>query len=250
MDDVVGRLVAVLVALAVAVAGIVTAGVLTLVAALLVGLLGLDIDVVVAVVLTLALTAGVAFGGVSVAYLSIRNLDWSFVGLRVPTVRDLAWVGGGYLLALLLVIVASAVVGQTGAEPAPNQLSEVGLEAPAVLLLLVPISLFLIGPGEELLFRGIIQGTLRRAFGPVGAVGLAAAIFASVHYVALTGGAEARLTTIAILFLPSLVFGAAYERTNNLAVPALIHGLYNSTLAILLYVALRFADIPVAAMVG
>jgi membrane protease YdiL (CAAX protease family) len=249
-DDLVDRARTLAVALAAALAGIVTALVLTLAAALGVVALGLELGVILSVVLTLALTAGVAFGGVSLAYLRLRGLEWSFVGVRVPTVRDLAWVGGGYLLAFLAVLVASLAVGVTGAEPAPNQLSELGLEEPALLLLLVPISLLLVGPGEELLFRGIVQGTLRGSFGPVGAVVLAAAIFASVHYLALTGGASARLTTIAILFLPSLVFGAAYERTNNLAVPALIHGLYNSTLAVLLYVAIRFADVAPPAILG
>ncbi len=40
------------------------------------------------------------------------------------------------------------------------------------------------------------------------------------------------------------MFGAAYERTGNLAVPALIHGLYNSTLAVLLYVGLAYGASP------
>lgn len=229
------------VGLAAALAGILVAAAVTLVAASVVGALGIELGVLVSVVLTLALTAGVAFGGVSLAYLRLRGLDPSFIGTRVPTARDLAWVGGGYLLAFLSVVVAAVTVSSVGATPAPNQLGELGLEEPAVLLLLVPVSLFLVAPGEELLFRGIVQGTIRQSFGPVGAVGLAAAIFAGVHYLALTGGAGARLTTIAILFLPSLVFGAAYERTGNLVVPVLIHGLYNSTLAVLLYVAIRFA---------
>lgn len=235
-----------LVALSVAAVGIVTAAALTLAAGLVVTALGFQLGVIPAVVLTLVLTAGVAFVGVSIAYLSLRGLDWSFVAVRVPTPGDLAWVGGGYLLALLSVIVASTAVGVLGGSPASNQLAELGLEAPRLLLLLIPVSLLLVGPGEELLFRGIVQGTLREAFGPAVAVVLASAIFAGVHYVALTGGAGARLVTIAILFLPSLVFGAAYERTGNLAVPALIHGLYNSTLVGLLYLALRLIGEPPA----
>jgi membrane protease YdiL (CAAX protease family) len=35
----------------------------------------------------------------------------------------------------------------------------------------------------------------------------------------------------------SLVLGAAYERTRNVVVPALLHGLYNATLLTLSYVA-------------
>lgn len=231
-------------AVALALTGVLAAVGLTVVAAVVVGGLGIEFGVIGSVLVTLALTAGVAFGGVSIAYIRFRRLEPSFVVVRVPTPRDLAWVGGGYLLAMLSVIAASVLVGLTGAQPAPNQLSQLGVEQPDLLLLLVPLSLLLVGPGEELLFRGVIQGTLRRSFSPAGAVVLAAAIFAGVHFVALTGGVGPRLTTIAILFFPSLVFGAAYERTGNLAVPAIIHGLYNSTLALLLYVGLRFGGAP------
>ena len=238
-------------ALSAALGGIASAVVVTIAAGFLAGLLGLDLDVLTAVVLTFVLTAGVAFGGVSAAYLAVRDLGWSFVGLRVPTGRDLAVVAIGYVLAFGLVLAASLTVASAGGEAAPNQLSEVGLENPAVLLLLVPASLLLIGPGEELLFRGVVQGTLREGFGPATAVVLASAIFAGVHFLALSGGVDARLTTIAILFFPSLVFGAAYERTGNLVVPALIHGLYNSTLAVLLYVSLRFAaGAPAGSLLG
>jgi membrane protease YdiL (CAAX protease family) len=245
-DDAVARGRSFGVALAVAFAGILTAIVLTLAAGVLIRGLGLNLGVIGSVLLTLALTAGVAFGGVSLAYVRFRGLGRSFIGIRRPTPRDLAWVGAAYLLAITSVFGASIVVGLTGARPAPNQLSELGIAEPALLLLLVPISLFLVGPGEELLFRGAVQGTLRRSFGPVGAVVIAAAVFAGVHFMALTGGVGPRLTTIAILFLPSLVFGAAYERTGNILVPALVHGLYNSTLAILLFVSLRFAGQPPA----
>lgn len=240
-DGLGARIRVLLVALAAAAAGIFAAAALTLGAALMVGALGMDLGVLESVVITLALTAGVAFGGVSLVYVRYRGLGPSFIRVRVPTAGDLAWVGGGYLLAILAVIAGSILVGLLGADAASNQLAELGLEHPELLLLLVPVSLLLIGPGEELLFRGVVQGTLRQAFGPVGAVVLASAVFAGIHYVALTGGVGERLTTIALLFFPSLVFGTAYERTGNLVVPALIHGLYNSTLVVLLYVAIRFA---------
>lgn len=248
-EDLGARIHVLLVALAAAAAGIFAAAALTVGTALMIGALGIDLGVLESVVITLALTAGVAFGGVSLAYVRYRGLGPSFIGVRVPSAGDLAWVGGGYLLAILAVIAGSILVGLLGADAASNQLAELGLEHPELLLLLVPVSLFLIGPGEELLFRGVVQGTLRQAFGPVGAVVLASAVFAGIHYVALTGGVGERLTTIALLFFPSLVFGTAYERTGNLVVPALIHGLYNSTLVVLLYVALQFAgEAPVGVL--
>ena len=106
---------ALLVALGVAGAGILTAVVLTLLLAGLLDALALDLGVLLEVVLALALTAGVAFGGVSLAYVRLRGLGASFIGVRVPTVRDLAWIGGGYLLALGLDLLSRFAAPVTGA---------------------------------------------------------------------------------------------------------------------------------------
>jgi membrane protease YdiL (CAAX protease family) len=43
-----------------------------------------------------------------------------------------------------------------------------------------------------------------------------------------------------VLVGPALVFGTVYELTENLVVPAMVHGAYNATLFTLLYLALRF----------
>lgn len=222
-------------------AGLLVGAALTFVVGALLGPSMSALPVAILIVITLVLTQGVGFGGVALVYLSIRGLGRRFVPAHVPSIRDLAWVGVGYVLALGGAFLGLGVVVITGAPAAQNQLGEVAVDHPELLLFLVPFSFLLIGPGEELLFRGIVQGTLREAYGPAAGVTLASAIFAAVHYLALSGGAGARLTTVGVLFLPSLVFGAAYERTRNLVVPALIHGAYNATLFLMVFVALRFA---------
>ena len=148
------------------------------------------------------------------------------------------------MLAFVAVASGGILVSLAGASPASNRVGEIGVQNPELLLLLIPLSILLVGPGEELLFRGLVQGILREAFGSVPAIVLASAIFAGIHYVALSGGAGARLVTIAILLLPSLVFGTAYEVRENLVVPALIHGTYNATLFAGLYLAVRMGEVP------
>jgi len=71
---------------------------------------------------------------------------------------------------------------------------------------------------------------LREAFGPVAAIVLASAAFAPLHVFALSGGLQAIATTIGVLFVPSLVFGATYELSDNLLVPILIHGAYDAVI--------------------
>ncbi|WP_390207728.1 CPBP family intramembrane glutamic endopeptidase [Halocatena marina] len=117
-------------------------------------------------------------------------------------------------------------------------------ETPEALLVMIPVTILLIGPGEELLFRGIIQGSLRERFGPIVAIVLASVIFAAAHVTSLTGGLESRIITVALLIVPALVFAIAYERTGNLVVPALIHGLYNATLFSLQYAAIKLGGAP------
>jgi membrane protease YdiL (CAAX protease family) len=42
----------------------------------------------------------------------------------------------------------------------------------------------------------------------------------------------------AIILVVAVVLGVVYEYTNNIVVPALVHGLYNATLISLAYLAL------------
>jgi hypothetical protein len=193
----------------------------------------------VALAISLVAIQGIAFGGVALGYLRYRGWGLDALGVRVPDVRELLVVVAGYALAITAAIVAAVVISVTGLPVGENQVADVGRADPTAFLWLIPASFLVIGPGEELLFRGVVQGRLRESFGPVAGVTLASAVFAAVHYVALTGGTGGRLVTVTVLFLPSLVFGAVYEYTDNLVVPVLVHGAYNATLFAIAYAAFR-----------
>ena len=91
----------------------------------------------------------------------------------------------------------------------------------------------LIGPGEELLYRGLIQGLFKESFGPLRAIVLASGLFAVVHVFSLSG--TGKLTYIVIVFGLALILGGIYEYTDNLVVPAFIHGTYNAVQFALAY---------------
>jgi membrane protease YdiL (CAAX protease family) len=215
-----------------------------LVLALSIGLVGLGMDPSPLVLLVVSLVSiqGVAFGGVALAYLRLRGRSIRSLGVRLPSLREVLIVVGGYAAAFVAAVTGAVVVSVTGAPAGENQVAEFASADPAVLLWLVPASLLLIGPGEELLFRGIVQGRLRETFDAVPGVVLASALFAAIHYVALTGGAGGRLVTVTILFFPALVFGGVYELTDNLVVPSLVHGAYNATLFAFAYLAIRLSE--------
>ncbi|QUO48302.1 CPBP family intramembrane glutamic endopeptidase [Halorubrum ruber] len=192
------------------------------------------------VVLTLIFGQYVAFGGLAVGYLAWRGFDRegivSYLGVRVPSLKEVGIVLGSWVVILVLILVISTIVQLLGTETAANQSAELAMGNPAIIPLFIAASFLVIGPCEEILYRGVVQGRLRESLPAAPSILLSAAIFATIHVMALTGGLSARLTTVSILFVPSLVFGAVYEYTENLVVPALLHGLHNAVIFTVLYV--------------
>jgi hypothetical protein len=239
------RLRALLVALGFGVAGIALGAGLAFGAARAFARAGVTLSTPALIVLSLFVVQGVAFGGLSWLY-------WRYRGERVaalfslPDLRDVLVALGAYGLALGGAVVGAVVISALGLEAGENTAASSGMETPEILLVLVVASFLLIGPGEEVLFRGVVQRRLRESFGPVVAVVVAAVIFASVHVVALSGGFGARAISIGVLLLPSVAFGAAYEYTDNLTVPAFVHGAYDATLFSVLYLVLKLAELGYA----
>jgi membrane protease YdiL (CAAX protease family) len=75
------------------------------------------------------------------------------------------------------------------------------------------------GVGEELLFRGVVQGVLDRWWGPWAAVPIASALFGALHALTPT---YAILATLAGAYL-----GSVWLFTGNLLVVIIAHGLYD-----------------------
>lgn len=227
-----------------------------LAAGVLIAGLGVELSPAAFIVLGLVFTQGVGCAGIALAYSRYRPAISRFFrdrfgrvdaperfdfGFGLPSLRDLGIVIVGYFLAFGGAIVGAIVVSQLQVDTGANQAAEVGMENPEVLLLLIPASILIIGPGEELLFRGVVQGRLREVMGPVSAIAIASVIFAGLHWFAISGGSPTgNLVALGILVVPSIVFGAAYEYTGNILVPSLIHGIYNATLFSLLYVSVTY----------
>ena len=113
------------------------------------------------------------------------------------------------------------------------------MENPIFLLALVPLSFLAIAPGEELVFRNIVQKYLYEAFSRRTAVLVASVAFAAVHFQQYASpNPVATLTTLCIVFSLSLVLGWTYYRTENLYVPIFVHGAFNAIQFAGLYVRL------------
>lgn len=195
--------------------------------------------------------------GTAVIYLSATDKDLSYVGLRTPSLKQVAIGIGGVFAMLAAAMGLSVLINLLGQSAAEHGTVEQISEEPTIALYMVPLSILVIGPCEEFLFRGVIQTKLRESFSGVGAIGVASVIFSLVHIPAYGGDVIGKIVrqgsvtladlqslsvTLSILFVLALVLGYAYERTGNLTVPMITHGFYNAVLFGMLYVASRYAD--------
>lgn len=175
-------------------------------------------------------------------YVALRD-DRDLIKWRVPTVGDVAWMAGGFAILVVAAGTAAAVASALGAETAQNQVIEMGQQNPEYFLYMIPVTLLFVGPAEELVFRGVVQGLFRRAWGVVPAVVVTSLVFGVVHVAALSG--SGKLTYIGVVAVLGLVLGGVYERTDNIVVPIVIHGVWNVMLFVVNWAVIVY-DVPVS----
>ena len=187
-----------------------------------------------------ATQVGMAFGvtAVTAAYLSLSDQSTDFLDIRLPSLRDSAWLAGGLVGIFAALLAVSMLMTATGTESASHTTEQQAQQNPEALLILIPLAIFIIGPFEELLYRNVIQKSLYEHFSRASAIVVASVVFAAVHLLAYrTAGPGAVLGSLGVVFALSLVLGVVYERTDNLVVPALVHGVYDAVVFFNIYTA-------------
>lgn len=180
-----------------------------------------------------------ALGMLTGAAIYFRNSahDVSFLDVRVPSARELLYAVGG-LLGLLGLNLGADRLYRYFDVPAPEHgtVELLSTADPIVIAYFVAVSILLIGPAEELLFRNVIQKRFEQYFSTGRAIVLASLVFAVVHFTAyLTTDPTQLVASLATVLLLSLLLGWIYYRTRNLVVVALSHGSYNAVLFATLY---------------
>lgn len=170
----------------------------------------------------------IAFGSAgALTYVLVRLVYWRSKTAGVPRIGPgrQAWRRGAAaaLLAALFGIGYLAIAHTCGWSAARAPLSAGagwdGVWLAGLTLLAAPLC-------EEFIFRGLIQGGLRRSLPAWQAIGIGAAIFAIVH----------PPVSMLPVFVLGLCAGAAYERSRSLLAPMLAHAGYNAAiLAVQLY---------------
>jgi hypothetical protein len=190
------------------------------------------------------LTAGVVLYGaglaaVAVGYLALTGrLDDLRRGSAGPRrLRLVVATTAGLVCAWVVAVTGLAVLGVPFAGNALTSQAEDGLRVS--LPLLAALSLVVIAPTEELLYRGVVQASLYDVTSRPAAVVLASVPFALAHLPTLyadTTAPSAVALSLAAVFGLSLAFGWLHARTDDLLVPVAVHGGYNCAVFCLLYV--------------
>lgn len=186
------------------------------------GALGYDVDT------TFSLAGATVIGQVGfllLAFVYTRRREVT-VPFHLPSRSDLKYVFVGLLMALITVIIFSQLLLLFDLMP-DSVIEEMAETSPNILIVLAILSVVLIAPAEELLFRGAIQGRLRQRFGPIPAITGASLLFGSLHLFNYSGDLLSILISSSLIVVIGGIMGGLYERTNNLAVPIVVHGIYN-----------------------
>jgi len=168
--------------------------------------------------------------GVAVAGYLLITREWGLIEVRVPSLRGVGLIAAGIVALVVAQVAIGRLLTVAGVEVAQNQVIATGQQDPRYFLYMIPVAVLLVGPFEELVFRGAVQGILRRTWGSSVAIAVASVLFGVVHWLALIGSGGTRLPYVTVAALLGLVLGYLYERSRNLVVPAVVHGVYNSVL--------------------
>jgi membrane protease YdiL (CAAX protease family) len=204
-------------------------------AALLLGLLFLEVSMGTTRMLVYLLAAG-QFGLLLFGVAYARRNDVA-VPVELPTGTDLRFAVGGTVAALALAAAISYGLGVLDLLPG-SVLEDQTAAEPAFLLALGALSIVVVAPAEELLFRGIIQDRLRETFGPAGAITGASLLFGALHVANYVGPPARVVSGVFLITVTGAVLGCVYEKTRNLAVPIAAHAAYNVVFSVVTYLRL------------
>lgn len=183
----------------------------------------------------LALLALQSMVPIATVYLLIvrrRGVDWADLGLR-PVARR--WYRHAVVIALATVPVVGAVNALTQAlVDVPFTNPQLKVLAPAGFSWIGLIGMLamagVVAPVvEEIVFRGLLYGWLRRRVGVALGIALSALLFAFAHGIVILAPA---------LAVQGVILATVYQRSGSLWPSIVVHGTFNAIMTSVLYAAL------------
>ena len=162
--------------------------------------------------------------GVTILFARHKGASLKQLGLKKASLRILTIVSVGAVLLLLMGVAIS--IGEDmvfGHDPTEELVEKLVMPRDSLqLIAMIALSLVLVGPCEELAFRGFVQKGFENSFGKTKGLLIASVLFGLLH------GLNT-LYAIVPAFAAGLVLGYVWQQTvGNTTASALMHGINNS----------------------
>ena len=171
--------------------------------------------------------------GITLLFARYKGVGLNELGLKKISLEVLAIVVIAAVFTRLLAI--SISIGEEailGYNPMAEALKTLTPKDSLQLVAMIAISLVIVGPCEELAFRGFIQKGFETSFGNTKGLLIASLLFTAIH------GFNS-LYSVVYVFPVALVLGYVWQRTSgNTSASALVHGIHNSIGIALAYFAI------------
>jgi membrane protease YdiL (CAAX protease family) len=171
--------------------------------------------------------------GITLLFAKQKGASLKQLGLKKPSLKIILVASFAAVFLLLLAggisVIEEAILGP---DPEAQLIVEAILPSDSLqLIALIGISLFLVGPAEELAFRGFVQRGFESSFGKTAGLLIASILFGLLH------GLNS-LRSIIPVTVVSLFLGYVWQKTDgNTTASAWIHGLYDALAIALAYFA-------------
>jgi membrane protease YdiL (CAAX protease family) len=199
-------------------------------------LLGLELDLqelsFPVALISLPITESILLG-ITLLFAKHKGASLRKLGLKKPSLRIIVLVSFAAVLLLFLAgsisLVEEIVLGP---EPDAELLVETIMPRDAVqLIAMIGISLALVGPAEELAFRGFVQKGFENSFGKTTGLLIASILFGLLH------GLNSLYSILPVTAV-SMFLGYVWQKTDgNTAASAWMHGLYDAIAIAITYFA-------------
>jgi len=204
-----------------------------IVAVILLGM-GLDLQELTfpSALISLPVNEGIILG-IALLFAKQKGASLKELGLKKPSLKIIVFVSFAAVFLLLLAASISAVEEVVlGPDPDAELLVDAIMPRDLLqLVALIGISLALVGPAEELAFRGFIQRGFENSFGKTAGLLVASVLFGLLH------GLNSFRSIIPVTVV-SLFLGYVWQKTDgNTAASAWMHGLYDAIAIALTYFA-------------
>jgi len=182
--------------------------------------------------ISIPITEGIILG-ITLLFAKQKGANLRNLGLKKPSLKIIVIVS---FVAVLLLFLAGSIslVEEIVLGPEPDAEMLIGALMPrdaVQLIALIGISIALVGPVEELAFRGFVQRGFENSFGKTAGLLIASILFGLLH------GLNS-LRSILPVTVVSLFLGYVWQKTDgNTTASAWMHGLYDAIAIAIAYFA-------------